>query len=603
MSGVPILNKPISLLKKLQHLRNFKGEQGAFFELYLAALLEASYATIGLITILDSSKDWKTLAYSKHPDFNKHLKFFFPLLSKGAGIYPCESGHIIVSALVFDANNHNCLYVAFLPEKTNASPQEAVSNINTLSDIYAQYIIRRQINDSLESKSQVASVFEINHLMNSQERFLPAVMALTGELSNRYHCDRVSLGWLQKGYIRIKAISHTDTFEKKMEIVRDLENAMEESLEQEACILFPNPEQSRFISKAHEYYYKKYNTGYLLSVPIEKDGAIIGIITFERERESFNEREMSFLFLCATQVSTRLENLFNKSRWLGSRFFFAARNMLSPVLGYEHTWLKLFIFLFFAFALFAALVPVPYRVDAPAILMTDKTIYLTAPFEGYIDSVFVKPGDVLSNGQVIIKLDQKQLKLEEADLMAEEQNYRREIQKARAIEELAELRIFEARLAQVQAKLQTVRFKIEQAVIRSKMDNSVVVTGDLQKRIGAPVRAGEELFQIALIENLYVEVDVNESEIENVKIHANGFVAIKSRPEFAYSFNVERINPRATIKEQINTFQVRGEFTKNIPEWFRPGMTGIAKIESGKKTLWWILTHTAIDYIRLKLWW
>ena len=206
-------------------------------------------------------------------------------------------------------------------------------------------------------------------------------------------------------------------------------------------------------------------------------------------------------------------------------------------------------------------------------------------------------------GQEILRLDQKALKLEEADLMAVEQDNRREIQKAQANRELAEIRIQQAKLAQTQAKLKTVRYKLSKAVVRATADSAIIVEGDLQKRIGAPVSQGSELFQMALIENIYVEIDVSELEVKNVQLGGEGLLAIKSRPDYVYRFRTERISPTATVKDQENTFPVRGEFVSRTPAWFRPGMTGIAKIFAGKKTLLWILSHQAIDYLRIKLWW
>jgi multidrug resistance efflux pump len=604
MSGTNTSNKTILCFKKLQRLRNFNGESSLFFQTYLETILAAISSSLGFFAFLDSEKEWRLLASSKHQKINSIIKLSFPLLSKTKGIYPQKDGNVVIHPIIFDNHSDQCVFAAFLHESSSILPEESLSIISSLSDLYAQYKIRRHTEEALESKTQFACILEINLLINSSKTFQSAIMSLTGELSNRFHCERVSLGWVKNGYVVIKAISHTDSFEKKMEVVSDLEHAMEESMEQGACIEYPfESDKNLYISKAHEYYYKKHNSGYLLSVPIEIEGVILGILSFEREKESFSEKEKTLFSLSAAQIASPLDSLYHQSRWFGAKMAYYGRHYLSKVFGYQHTWIKLFSLIFVAFLLFATLVPIEYRVDAPAILMTDKIIYVTAPFDGYIDSVFVKPGDVLKKGQKIILLDQKQLQLEEADLMAEEQNYRREIQKAQANEQLAEMRIFQAKLSQVQAKLQTVRFKISQTMILSDEDNAVVIIGDLQKKIGAPVRTGEELFQLALIEQIYVEIDVDESEIENVNSNAHGVVAVKSKPDTSFSFTIQQINPNAVVKDQSNIFQVRGDFLHQTPTWFRPGMTGVAKIESAQKTLWWILTHKAIDYLRLKLWW
>jgi hypothetical protein len=66
---------------------------------------------------------------------------------------------------------------------------------------------------------------------------------------------------------------------------------------------------------------------------------------------------------------------------------------------------------------------------------------------------------------------------------------------------------------------------------------------------------------------------------------------------------VFRIEPAAVSKEKKNVFIVHCNFTKGYPEWWLPGMTGVAKINAGKRTLLWLLTHRTIDFLRLRLWW
>ena len=459
------------------------------------------------------------------------------------------------------------------------------------------------LNTTNSKIDQLTNVFDIVQKVLEKEKFKQAAITLASEIADRHKAERVSFGWLKHDYIVLKAVSHTDHFEKKMQIVRDLEGAMEEAYEQNASITYPPTENNMLSTRMHESYSQTYNVGYMLSVPVRHGDEVIGIITCERRGKEFSDKDATQIHLASNLCSARLLELYRKSSWFGARMLRSARRGLGKLLGYEHTWAKLFAILGVAFVLFATLFPLNYKVSSPAILKTDKIIYLTAPFDGYIDSVCVKPGDVVYKGQELLRLDQKELKLEEADLMAVEEDNRREIQKAQANQELAEIRIQQAKLAQTQAKLETVRYKLSKAIIRATADSAVIVEGDLQKRIGAPVNQGSELFQMALIENIYVEINVSELEIKNVELGGEGLLAIKSHPDYVYRFRTERISPTAMVKDQENTFPVRAEFVRQTPAWFRPGMTGIGKIFAGKKTLWWILSHQAIDYLRLKLWW
>ena len=40
-----------------------------------------------------------------------------------------------------------------------------------------------------------------------------------------------------------------------------------------------------------------------------------------------------------------------------------------------------------------------------------------------------------------------------------------------------------------------------------------------------------------------------------------------------------------------------------IEDWWRPGMAGVAKINTGQRSLLWIFTHRLEDFLRMKLWW
>jgi len=50
-----------------------------------------------------------------------------------------------------------------------------------------------------------------------------------------------------------------------------------------------------------------------------------------------------------------------------------------------------------------------------------------------------------------------------------------------------------------------------------------------------------------------------------------------------------------------NVFVARCSFHESPPDWWRPGMTGVAKLDAGESSLLWILTHRLIDTLRLKL--
>mgnify|MGYP006955695645 CR=1 FL=1 len=62
----------------------------------------------------------------------------------------------------------------------------------------------------------------------------------------------------------------------------------------------------------------------------------------------------------------------------------------------------------------------------------------------------------------------------------------------------------------------------------------------------------------------------------------------------------------AVAREKRNAFIVKAAFDDVPPErrdWWRPGMTGIGRLDAGNRTLIWLATHRTIDFLRLRLWW
>jgi hypothetical protein len=82
-----------------------------------------------------------------------------------------------------------------------------------------------------------------------------------------------------------------------------------------------------------------------------------------------------------------------------------------------------------------------------------------------------------------------------------------------------------------------------------------------------------------------------------------GEVAFVSQPRRKFPLRVIRLEPAAVPKEKENVFLLRGALTSPPEPWWRPGMSGVCKIDIGKRTLGWILTHRTVDFLRMLLWW
>jgi multidrug efflux pump subunit AcrA (membrane-fusion protein) len=115
------------------------------------------------------------------------------------------------------------------------------------------------------------------------------------------------------------------------------------------------------------------------------------------------------------------------------------------------------------------------------------------------------------------------------------------------------------------------------------------------------VQKGEVLMVLAPSESFRLIVEVDESDIAAVRPGQKGQLALAARPEQPLRFTTRRIVPVATSADGRNYFEVEAAPDEAQPN-LRPGLSGVAKIEVGERSLGWLLSHRALAWLRLALW-
>src|SRR6185503_601991 len=225
--------------------------------------------------------------------------------------------------------------------------------------------------------------------------------------------------------------------------------------------------------------------------------------------------ELQQLRLWCDQAARRLADLERRDRWFGARWAALWKEKFAIVLGPKHTWAKVTAVCVVALLTVLFFVRVPYRVEGNFVLKSDEAQFRTAPFDGYIEQVFVRPGDAVKTGDRLVKLATKELELEASAAQAELGRFQREAEKARATNALAEMRVALALGEQAKARLDLVLHRLNEAAILAPFDG-IVVEGDLRERLAAPVKQGDALLRLARIDQLYAEAEVNERDIHEI---------------------------------------------------------------------------------------
>ena len=438
--------------------------------------------------------------------------------------------------------------------------------------------------------------------VNQQKRFTSAVMAFCNEVAAQWQCERVSLGFLKGRYVQLKAMSHTEDFSRKMKVVQDIESAMEESLDQDTEILSPAPKESAYISRAADALSNRYGPLVVLSLPLRLDGKVLAVLTLERPAEkAFNPDEIEAVRLACELCTARLYDLYEYDRWFGAAIAARSRKIAAAVVGPTHTWIKLTAILLCAAVIFLIFGKGQYRAEAPFLLEATVQQVIPAPFDGDIETVNVEVSDEVEADTTILgSLDTAELYLNLATAKAEKAGHLKEAAAYMSKDDIPQNHIALAKADQVDAQIKLLEYQISQANLVSPI-SGVVVRGDLKRKIGAPVKVGDVLFEVCPLESLRAQLLVPEDRIYDIEVGQEGYLATASYPGQRIKFTVERINPIAEVVNQRNVFKVRVTLLETY-DWMRPGMEGVAKVSIGERKYAWIWSRKIVNWMRMKLW-
>jgi RND family efflux transporter MFP subunit len=434
-----------------------------------------------------------------------------------------------------------------------------------------------------------------------EKRFRAAATAFATILATRFGCDRVSIGFLKGKHVKVHALSHSAQFKKQMNLIRAIGAAMDESVDQSAALVYPNPEGNEVL-RAHAELVQQRGDGAVCTIPfLDSDEKGYGALTLERSADRpFGPREVELFESVAALAAPILNEKRENDQLLIRKIGTSLKAQIQKLTGPRHMAFKLITGAVLLTVVLLAVVRMEYRVSAKTTIEGQVQRAVVAPFDGYIVEASIRAGDVVKKGQVMCSMDERDLHLELVKWESQRAQYERQHREAMATRNRASMRIVGEQVNQAAAQVALLNEQISRAKITAPFEG-VVVTGDLSQLLGSPVERGKLLFEVAPLENYRVRIQVNEQDIAWIKVGQKGHMMLNSLPELKFPVTVAKITPVSTAIEGSSYFLVEAT-VQEVSERLRPGMEGVSKIEIGKRSLFWILLHDLIDWIRLRLW-
>jgi biotin carboxyl carrier protein len=471
---------------------------------------------------------------------------------------------------------------------------------------YEQNQLRQQLKgDSANLERGVRSLYDVLELaqrLAQEQRFMQMAMMLCNELSTRWQADRVALGWVHDSHVKLVTLSHVENFDKKANATRDLVAAMEEALDQQTLVAFPNADPNDVgLARAHESFVRLHGVGALTTVPVWLGDEIIAMLSIERSSGALTGPERWEMGLFVRAVARVLRDVYRQDRLWPVRVKERLFSRLGELVGPRHVGAKLAALGGVLAVLLLVFLPWPHRVEAEATLKSDNLLFVPAPFDGFLAKVDVKVGDVVAAGQVLLELATQDLHLEAQVAQAERVRYQRELERARGARDFSAVQIALAKQQQAEARLAQVQHELSQAQMRAPFAG-VIVEGDLRQNLGAPVRRGDLLFKLARLDEVSLDLSLPEEDAHFVTPGLSGEVAFVGRPESRFTFVIADVEPVAAAVDGDNFVRAYANLDGAHQPWWRPGLGGTAKVEIGDRSLWWVISHKVVNRVREYFW-
>ena len=504
--------------------------------------------------------------------------------------YPIEVSGVLHGAVVLD--------VALGPE---LALQRALRLLHWASAWLVDQFRRRALEERDARLTRVALAMDLVATAIQERRPVSSALAVANELAARLACDRVSIGFERSGNIDVKAISHTATFDPKMNLARLIGEAMEEVLDLDMAMVYPPPDDEEIGAIAHAELAREFRDLAICSVPLVEDGQAIGVLTLERGSGDVFDAETVELL---TTIGGLLGPIFglkrDNDRGVLQRGSGALRIGTQTLVGSGHPGAKLIALIVASVILLCSVVSGTYRVSAKTVVEGAVQRVMAAPFDGYIRHSVVRAGDIVLKDQILARLDDRDLTLEKDRLGSEREQLSRKLRQALAAKERATMSVLAAQIDQAEAALSLVSDKLARASLVAPFDG-IVVSGDLSQLLGTPVEQGKMLFQIAPLDVYRVILEIDERDIAELAVGQRGELTLSGILNQHMDIAVRQITPVSTTQEGRNFFRVEAHL-ESPSDRVRPGMEGVGKIVVGDRKLIWIWTHSLLDWLRLSAW-
>ena len=518
--------------------------------------------------------------------------------------HPQNADTVGIARLVRNANRIIAVIGIEVSEKSEKARQDILRRLQWGS-AWIEVFERRHAGRSDEHAiERLTLALDAIAVAGEQSGFRAAATAALTSLSIQMQAARVTFGVRKLRGCRVQAVSNTTKFDRRVEQVRSIADAMNEAIDQGTEITWTRNEtfDDAIVRTRTERLADQRDASCVIVQPFVRDSRPAGAMAFEWAKKDMppphvQEAVADVVALLAPILYDRLA----EERWLAGRALSILKRHLVRLVGPGYLGRKIALAVLAATIVFFSLYEAAFRVTADARLQGAVERVVMAPIDGYIVEAPTRAGDTVEKEGLLVRFDDVEYQLERYAWIARKHQFETEYAQALAGFDRAGVNILRARIEEADAQIRLNDTRIALTRITAPF-SAVIVTGDLSQSLGQSVQRGDELFRIAPLDSYVVEIEVPETDILHIEPDLSGTLVLTSLPTSAFDVTVQKVTMVTGARDGKNHFLVEARLENPSGAPVAPGMEGIVKIDAGEAKLIWIWTRRMIDWLRLQAW-
>lgn len=312
-----------------------------------------------------------------------------------------------------------------------------------------------------------------------------------------------------------------------------------------------------------------------------------GLIFFSKQE--WDEKEIETIKSATESYNFIYQALLQKYKKSKSKFINFKKNKVRKIIAAA---LLLSIFL----------LPVRQAILAPAEIVAQSPIIVTAPLNGVIKEILVEPNQAVKKGDLLFTFDDTELKnryeTAKKELNVTVERLRKASQHAFQSEESkSQIEILKAEVEIKHIEEKFVRELLQRVEVRAAIDG-LIIFSKKNDWIGKPVVIGEKVMQLANPSQKELDIWLPTSDAiilnpgSEIKLYVHAYPLKPINAELIFASHNATSRPDGTF-----SYHLKAEFLED-KEFSRIGLQGTAKIFGDHVTLFYYLMRRPIGIIR-----